>query len=99
MSTLNIANKRFSEIKAIKKKSAFELWLITFINEKGIKDVEFTVEGESGTNTIPLMVVAEHMITASAQVQAQIKHTLVKIDFLNGDECHYFKHLAESIAL
>lgn len=77
----------------------FQTWLETFIEEKNI-DLEqtFEVEGPSGTNTMSYGVIKEHMEIAPAHEQEQIKNVLVKIDFQNGDVCHFFRHLGKAIA-
>ena len=82
-------------------KNAFDTWLDTLIEEKGIdtESIEFEIEGESGTNFIPLGVVIEHIKITSKDEQKKIKNILVMIDFKNGDICHFFKHLAQSIAI
>jgi hypothetical protein len=77
----------------------FTTWLDTFTAEKGL-DLEqiFEVNGPSGANFIPLGCVLEAIKSAPAREQAGIKTMIVKIDFRNGDVCHYFKHLAQAIA-
>jgi hypothetical protein len=77
----------------------FSKWLDTFIEEKGI-DLEqvFEVEGESGINSIPYGVIIEHIKIASKKEQKEIKDILVKIDFVNGDVLHFFRHLGKAIA-
>jgi hypothetical protein len=99
MTALNIARTRFNQMDAMHNRASFKSWLTTFIEEKGIQDTEFSIEGESGTNLIPLMVVAEHMMNASGREQIQIKDTLVKVDFFDGDVCHFFKCMAHAIAI
>lgn len=78
----------------------FETWLRTFIDEKGI-DAEHVLDvtGPSGHNAIPVGCLVEAMLAAPAHEQAAIKTTLVKIDFVNGDVLHFFRHLARAIAL
>lgn len=78
----------------------FTKWLETFVSEKGL-DLEqiFQVEGKSGANFIPLACVVDAIKSAPAHEQAGIKSMIVKIDFRNGDVCHYFKHLAQAIAI
>lgn len=78
----------------------FSKWLDTFLSEKGI-DLEqvVLVQGPSGENRIPVGCIADMMKQAPRQERDNIKNTLVKIDFLNGDVLHYFKHLAQAIAL
>jgi hypothetical protein len=79
----------------------FSKWIDTLIEEKGI-DAEseiFEVEGASGMNIIPLGCVIEAIKSASTNEQKAIKTMLVKIDFVNGNICDYFKHLAQAIAI
>ena len=77
----------------------FTTWLNTFISEKNI-DIEqvLEVEGESGTNWIPVECVLEAIKSASKAEQQGIKNTLVAIDFKNGNVLHFIKHLAQAIA-
>ncbi len=76
----------------------FTNWIDTFIAEKGI-DLEqrFEIEGPSGTNSFPYGVIVEAIKSTSGAEQAAIKKTIVKIDFCNGDVCHYFRHLAQAL--
>jgi hypothetical protein len=82
-------------------KNVFDTWLDTLIEEKGIdtESIEFEIEGESGLNIIPLGVVIEHIKITTKEEQKKIKDILVMIDFKNGDICHFFKHLAQAIAI
>lgn len=78
----------------------FTKWIDTFNEEKEV-DLEtvFEVEGKTtGPNFIPAAVVVEHIKIASKQEQAQIKNTLVMIDFKNGDVMHFYRHLAQALA-
>jgi hypothetical protein len=82
-------------------KSAFNRWLQTFLDEKGI-DLEqgFTVSGPSGANHMQYAhVVNAIMDRAPPQEQRAIKDVLVRIDFRNGDVRAYLRHLAQAIAL
>ena len=75
-------------------------WIDRFVKEKQLDtDYIFEVEGTSGSNFIPLTVVIEHVKIASTREQAQIKNTLVKIDFVNDDAMHFFEYLAQAIAI
>lgn len=78
----------------------FANWLDTLIEEKGI-DLEqgFSVEGPSGENHMAYQNVVDVIKGASANEQAGIKNMLVRIDFANGDIRHYFRHLAQAIAI
>ena len=75
-------------------------WLDTFLDEKNIDlDREFEVEGPSGTNFIPVACVVEAIKQTVGAEQAEIKNTLVKIDYLNGDVYHFLNHLAGALAI
>ena len=75
-------------------------WIDRFVSEKELDtDYVFEAEGASGPNLIPLAVVIEHIKIATKREQAQIKSTLVKIDFVNRDPMHFFDHLAQAIAI
>ena len=75
-------------------------YLNNLITEKNLDwQHTFEVEGkEWGINFIPLEVVVEHILIAPEEQQKEIKDTLVKIDFYNGDVLHFFNHLAKAIA-
>lgn len=78
----------------------FTKWLNTFIAEKGI-DIEdsFTVKGPNGDNHMQYVHVIAAILGAPASEQAAIKSMIVRIDFRNGDVRHYFRHLAQAIAI
>jgi hypothetical protein len=78
----------------------FAEWIDTFVSEKGI-DLEqiLKVDGEAGENFIPVGCLIDVMKQTGAGEQQQIKATIVKIDFCNGDVLHYFKHLAKAVAI
>jgi len=74
-------------------------YINTLIEEKGLNlQTTFDIEGLSGLNIIPLGVVVEHILIAPTHEQKQIKNTLIKIDFYNGDIMHFFTYLAKAIA-
>ena len=74
-------------------------YLNALISEKGLNtETIIEVEGNSGAIFIPLGVVVEHILIANSTEQSQIRNTLVKIDFHNGDVMHFFTHLAQAIA-
>ena len=78
----------------------FAIWLITFLDEKDFDtDMPFEIEGPSGANMMDYNVVCQTMLDANSAEQAVIKATLVKLDFLNGDIGHYFRHLAQALAI
>lgn len=81
------------------KNNKFNIWLDTFIEEKGI-DLE---EGFEVTGTVVNYMSYENVILAikgtSDKEQSAIKDMIVKIDFHNADVRGYFKHLAQAIAI
>lgn len=80
--------------------TTFTKWLDTFTAEKGLDtDQVLTVEGASGPNHIPLACLLDAIKSAPAREQEGIKSMVVRIDFRNGDVMHYFRHLAQAIAI
>ncbi len=75
-------------------------YLETLISEKNI-DMEqrIEVEGPSGLNSMPLQMIVDAIVNTCKEEQANIKKTLVMIDFKNGDIMHFFKHLAGALAV
>lgn len=66
-------------------------FLTTLIKEKGKSlDTEITIEGNFGV-TYEMLV---DYIQGAKEYHAQIKNTLVEIDFKNGDVFHYLDFLA-----
>ena len=76
-------------------------YLNTLIEEKGL-DLEATVievEGKDwGMNFIPLGCVIDYIMTSGNENQKQVRNTLTKIDFHNGDVMHFFTHVATFMA-
>lgn len=82
-------------------KSPYQVWIETFLDEKGI-EVEEVIEVEGGmfgTNFISVGCLVEAILQAPASEKEKIKETIVKIDFCNGDLMHFFKYLAKAIAI
>ena len=75
----------------------FTKWLETFLEEKNAPHKAWEIEANGTTHFIDSDVVIEAIKTTSGQEQAQIKNTLVMIDFKNGDINHFFKHLAHGL--
>lgn len=82
-----------------KVESAFNKWLDTFIEEKGI-DLEQVIEIKTETNTHYFEVgnIIANIKATTPEEQAGIKDMIVKIDFHNGDVVDYFRHLAQALA-
>jgi len=90
---------RHKVLTETKKNHKMKNWINTLIEEKGLNiHTTIDVEGKSGLNIIPLGVVVEHILIAPQHEQNQIKNTLVKIDFHNGDVMHFLTFLAKAIA-
>lgn len=89
------------EVPEIEEKveSAFNKWLDTFIEEKGI-DLEQVIEIKTETNTHYFEVgnIIANIKATTPEEQAGIKDMIVKIDFYNGDVVDYFRHLAQALA-
>lgn len=78
----------------------FKQWLNTLVDEKGYdREMIIEVEGNSGTNHIPLQALIETIENCPKHEQVKIRDKLVFIDFRNGDCLDYFKHLAKAIAI
>ena len=77
----------------------FNNWLDTFIDEKNInKNDTFEINKNGTLNIISYGSIIDHIKITSKQEQEQIKKTIVKIDFFNGDVLHFFRHLGQAIA-
>lgn len=89
------------EIQEVEEKveSAFNKWIDTFIEEKGI-DLEQVIEIKTETNTHYFEVgnIIANIKATTPEEQAGIKDMIVKIDFHNGDVVDYFRHLAQALA-
>ena len=70
-------------------------YLVTLIEEKG-KSIEttFEIKGHFGL-TYEMLI--DYIDQDAPAYHAQIKDTLVKIDFANGDVFHYLTFLAEGM--
>lgn len=78
----------------------FNRWIDTFLMEKDIDpDHMLEVEGASGLNFIPVVILIDAIKATSKNEQSRIKTMLVRIDFANGNVLNYFKHLAQAIAI
>lgn len=82
-----------------KVESAFNNWLDTFIEEKGI-DLKQVIEIKTETNIHYFEVgnIIDNIKSTTSEEQAEIKDMIVKIDFYNGDVVDYFRHLAQALA-
>ena len=76
----------------------FKEWFQTFLEEKDLPIVSWEIKDLNGvSNFIDSDVVIEAIYGAPSHEQAQIKDTIVKIDFANGNVNHFFKHLATGL--
>lgn len=76
-------------------------YLNNLISEKNLNlQTIIEVNGkEFGTNFIPLEAVIEFINELSPSVQSKIKNNFIKIDFHNGDVMHFFKYIAQGMAI
>lgn len=88
-----------SKVYAPKRKSDFENWLDTFIEEKGI-DLNQIIEIKTDNNThfFEIGNIVDNIKVTTKEEQAKIKDMIVKIDFNNGNVVDYFEHLAKGFA-
>ena len=71
---------------------SFTDWFNTFITEKNV-DLSEPLTAKCG-GMVQTGAVATGILRTTRKEQAAIKHTLVAIDFKNGDVMHFFRHLA-----
>ena len=78
--------------------SAFDKWFETFLEEKNLPYESWEIiDKNDTTHFIDSDVVIEAMKSASPDEKVSIKKIIIKIDFMNGDVNHFFKHLAAGI--
>lgn len=75
-------------------KTDFITWFETFLNEKQLPFELFDIHHKNETHMIDTDFVTELIKEAPLKEQQDIKSMIVKIDFVNGDINHFFKHLA-----
>lgn len=75
----------------------FKKWFETFLEEKNLAHKSWEIAAGDEIHLIDSDVVIEAIYSAPAHEQAKIKNTIIKIDFVNGDVNHYFKHLATGL--
>jgi hypothetical protein len=76
----------------------FIKWFETILEEKQLPYEGWQIEVDGVTHLIDTDVVIEHIKIAPISEQKQIKDVIVKIDFVNGNVNHFFKHLAQALA-
>jgi hypothetical protein len=77
------------------KKTAFQKWLLTFIEEKKLDMSEPVVAGDG--STLFAGDVFSKIMVSPASEQKRIKDMMVAIDFANGDVMHFVKYLAKAL--
>ena len=93
-----LKNRETPEIEQ-KEENIFNNWLDTFIEEKGIDLGQILeVKTEKNTRYFEVGNVIENIKATEPEEQEEIKKTIIKIDFYNGDVGDYFKHLAQALA-
>ncbi|MBU3173362.1 hypothetical protein [Clostridium estertheticum] len=76
------------------KKEKFLTWLDTFLNEKKLINKNFQIDYAGVVHFIDSNLIIDLIRQTSSKQQAQIKNTIVKIDFHNGDVNSFLEHLA-----
>ncbi|NBW99122.1 hypothetical protein EBR03_06080 [bacterium] len=74
----------------------FQLWLVTFCEEKEIDLSEPVIAGDN--TQLQIGDVLTCIMSAPTHEQEQIKKTLVLIDFKNGNVLDYLSHLAKALS-
>ena len=77
-------------------KTAEQKYFENFFNEKQLPYETFEIEHNGQMHFVEMDFVIELIKTAPRPEQMQIRNTLVKIDFVNGNVNHFLKFLAES---
>ena len=58
----------------------------------------FTIDKNGTMNIMSYKTIYEHMLIANDKEQDQIKNTIVKIDYMNGNILNFFEYLGGLIA-
>jgi hypothetical protein len=77
-------------------KTAEQKYFNNFFEEKQLPYEMFEIEHQGQAHLIDTDFVIELIKGAPQAEQKQIRNTLVKIDFVNGNVNHFLKFLAES---
>ena len=77
------------------KKTKFQTWLLTFVEEKEIDMSTPVVAGDG--STLFAGDVFSNIMSAPSSEQEGIKNMLVMIDFKNGNVMHFINHLAKAL--
>jgi hypothetical protein len=75
----------------------FTNWLNTMIEEKGLENHLLDLSELDVINGVPVRDIVDYLCQLPVSEQKKVKTILVKIDFQNGDICHFFKHIAKGI--
>lgn len=69
-----------------------------FFDEKSLDSRTYEITDQNGTlHLIDTDVVVENISRTSGQERKQIENIIRKIDFMNGDLHHFFRHLGEGL--
>lgn len=70
-------------------------YLEALITEKGVDlEGEIKIDGHIG---LTWQMLVDFIVEQAVEYHGEIRKTLVKIDFLNGDVFHYLTHLANGM--
>lgn len=73
--------------------------LHTFFQEKDFEIQTYSVEANGNFHIIQTDVVIEHILATKGEEREFIEKTLLQLDVLNGNFHHFFKHLAQCLAM
>ena len=76
---------------------SFNNWFNTFIEEKGLSDLEIEFENENGFNIMPIGVIQEFLAYSINEIQQEVKDKLVRMDFCNMNIIHFLEYIARGI--
>jgi len=80
------------------KNEKFNKWIDRFLEEKNIDRYElFTIEKNGNKHIFEIGHIVDSIKVTSSEEQEEIKKSLIKIDFVNGDIRDYIKHLANAL--
>ena len=63
--------------------NSFDLWLSTFLEEKGLDELVLEFEDDKQWNYFPINVLKEYLSMSGKNIQNKIKTKLVQLDFYN----------------
>ncbi len=76
----------------------FKKWLSVFISEKDIdREMMLEVEHNGDIHFVSVGVLESFICRMDKETLRNIKNTILKIDYVNGDVLHFFKYMAKGM--